>query len=82
MVVPVAQDPAEGVKVYVVVAVLFKAGDHVPTIPLLDVVGKADNDAPVQIAATCVKVGTTGWSTVIEAEPEAIHPLESVPTTE
>jgi len=58
--VPVAQDPAAGVKVYVVVVVLFKAGDHVPTIPLFDVVGKADNDAPVQIAATCVNAGTTG----------------------
>jgi hypothetical protein len=34
------------------------AGDHVPVMPLFDVVGKADNVAPEQIAETCVNVGT------------------------
>ena len=33
-VVVFAQSPAVGVKVYIVVAVLFKAGDQVPVIPL------------------------------------------------
>jgi hypothetical protein len=42
-VVVAAHCPAFGVKVYVVVAVLFKAGDQVPVIPLLEVVGKADS---------------------------------------
>jgi hypothetical protein len=36
-----AHCPAEGVKVYVVVAWLFKAGDHVPVIPFKDEVGNA-----------------------------------------
>ena len=36
------------------------AGLHVPVIPLLDVVGKADNDPPVHIAGTCVNDGTIG----------------------
>ena len=39
--------------------VLFKAGDHVPVIPLREVVGNGDKAAPEQIAATAVKVGTT-----------------------
>ena len=48
-----------------VVAVLFNAGDHVPVIPLVDVVGNADNEAPEQIGATAVKVGVTFGVTVI-----------------
>ena len=36
-----AHCPAVGVKVYVVVAWLFKAGDHVPVIPFKDEVGNA-----------------------------------------
>ena len=39
------------------VAVLFNAGDQVPVIALFEVVGKADNVPPEQIAATAVKVG-------------------------
>ena len=39
-----------------VVAVLFIAGDHVPVIPFVEVVGKV-NDPPEQIGATWVKVG-------------------------
>ena len=44
---------------------LFNAGDHVPVIPLLDVVGNADNVEPEQIAAACVKVGVTFGLTVM-----------------
>jgi len=64
-VVVVAHCPAVGVKVYVVVAVLFKAGVQVPIIPLVDVVGKADKAAPEQIGATAVKVGVTFGFTVM-----------------
>ena len=38
---------------------LFKAGAQVPFIPLVDVVGKAANAVPEQIAATGVNVGVT-----------------------
>jgi len=48
----VAHKPAVGVKTYVVVAILFNAGDQVPVIPLLDVVGKGDNVPPEQIGDT------------------------------
>ena len=61
----VAHKPAVGVNVYVVVAVLFNVGDHVPVIPLLDVVGKGDNVAPEQIADTGVNVGVVFAFTVI-----------------
>ena len=44
---------------------LFNAGDHVPVIPLLEVVGNADKVAPEQIAATGLKVGVTFGVTVI-----------------
>jgi hypothetical protein len=37
--------------------VLLSAGDHVPSIPLFDVVGRV-NELPIQIAETCVNVGT------------------------
>ena len=52
----VAHRPAVGVKVYVVVAVLLIAGDHVPVIALFAVVGRV-NVPPLQIGATCVNVG-------------------------
>ena len=58
-VVAVAHCPAVGVNAYVVVVVLFNAGDQVPVILLRDVVGKAANAAPGQIAATGLKVGVT-----------------------
>ena len=47
------------------VAVLLSAGDHEPVMPLLDVVGNADNVAPEQIGATAVNVGVTTGLTVI-----------------
>ena len=59
-----AHCPAVGVKVYVVVAVLFNAGDQVPEILLFDVVGSAFKVAPEQIAATWVNVGVVRLFTV------------------
>ena len=58
MVAVEAHCPAVGVKVYAVVAVLFKAGAHVPVMLLFDVVGRALNVAPEQMEDTWVKVGT------------------------
>ena len=39
------------------VAVLFSDGDQVPVIPLVDVVGNGDSDAPEHIAATGLNAG-------------------------
>ena len=55
----VAQSPAVGVNVYVVVAVLFIAGDQVPVIPFVDVVGNAGIVAPEQYGPTAANVGVT-----------------------
>ena len=57
------QFPLVGVNVYVVVVVLFIAGDQVPVIALLEVVGNV-NEPPAQIAATCVNVGVVAGFTV------------------
>jgi hypothetical protein len=40
-----------------VVTVLFKDGDQLPVMPLVEVVGKGDNVAPEQMAATGLKAG-------------------------
>ena len=56
MVAVVAHCPTVGVKVYVVVAWLFKAGVQTPVMLLFDVVGSV-NDPPAQIGFTCVNVG-------------------------
>ena len=64
-VVVVAHCPAVGVKVYVVVAVLFKAGAQIPVILLLDVVGNAVSVAPEQIGAAAVNVGAMFGLTVM-----------------
>ena len=69
----IAHCPAVGVKIYVVVAVLFKAGDHVPVIPLREVVGNGDKAAPEQIAATVAKVGVTIGFTVILNVVDVAH---------
>ena len=61
----VAHCPAVGVNVYVVVAVLFSAGAHVPVMPSLDVRGNAASVAPEQIGATAVNVGVTFGVTVM-----------------
>ena len=63
--VVVAHCPFAGVKVYVVVTVLFKAGDHVPVIPLFEVVGNALKVAPEQIGDTGVNVGVILEFTII-----------------
>ena len=72
-----AHNPAVGVKVYVVVAVLFIAGDHVPVTPFVEVVGKAATVAPAQIGATCVNVGVVFGVMVTATEVLA---LSQVPT--
>ena len=40
-------------------AVLSRAGDHVPVMPLSEVVGNADKVPPEQIEDTAVKVGVS-----------------------
>ena len=52
-----------GVNVYVVVALLFIAGLHVPVTPFVDVVGKV-NEPPTQIDPIGAKVGVTLGLTV------------------
>jgi hypothetical protein len=47
-----------GVNVYVVVAKLFKAGDQLPEMPLLEVFGNGDKICPSHIGLTELKVGT------------------------
>ena len=55
------------------VAVLFKAGDQEPVMPLLEVVGSADNVAPEQIGATAVNVGVIAEVTVIVSVAVVAH---------
>ena len=55
------------------VAVLFKAGDHVPLIPLVEVVGNGFNTVPEQIGDTGLKVGVTFWFTVMVNVVEVAH---------
>lgn len=61
-----AHCPEVGVKVYVVVVVLFNTGVQVPVIPFVDVAGNAAKAAPEQIGGTELKVGITTGSIVIE----------------
>jgi hypothetical protein len=49
IVAAVAHWPVAGVNVYVVVAALLNAGDHVPEIPLMEVVGSGDIGSPEHI---------------------------------
>lgn len=56
-VVVVAHCPEFGVKVYVVVWVLSRAGDQLPVIPLSEVDGKAAKAVPAQIAGTVLNDG-------------------------
>ena len=44
---------------------MFNAGDQVPVMPLLDVVGSAVKVAPEQIGATAVNVGVIFGLTVM-----------------
>jgi hypothetical protein len=57
----------------VVVAVLSKAGDHVPVIPLFDVVGNALKLSPEQIALTAVKLGVMFGLTVMVSVVVVAH---------
>lgn len=52
---------------------LFKAGDQVPDIPLLEVVGKADKVSPAQIGATALNVGVSFGVTDIVKVWEVAH---------
>lgn len=45
--------------------VLFKAGDQVPVIPFVEVVGNGDKVAPAHTDATALNVGVTTGLTVI-----------------
>ena len=66
IVVVAAHCPADGVNVYNVVAVLLKAGDQLPVMPSVEVVGKGLIELPLQTGATCENVGTlVGALTVI-----------------
>ena len=44
---------------------LFKAGVQLPLYPFKEVVGSAFKVSPEQIALTAVKLGVTGWLTVM-----------------
>ena len=55
------------------VAVLFKGGDHDPLIPLLDVVGSALIELPLQTGPTELKEGVVGGETVIVNVDEVAH---------
>ena len=55
-----AHCPLFGVKVYVVVVVLFNAGDHDPLIPLLDWAGSGATVAPTQYGPCGEKDGKAG----------------------
>jgi hypothetical protein len=69
----VAHCPAVGVKVYVVVVVLSKAGAHVPVIPLFEVVDSGDKVAPEQIGATALNVGVMLELTTIVSVAVVAH---------
>ena len=72
-VVNVAHCPAFGAKVYNVVCTLFNAGDQVPEIPLLEIVGKADKVSPLQIGFTAENIGVTAGFTIIVKVVDVAH---------
>jgi hypothetical protein len=62
-----------------VVVVLFIAGDQVPVIPLLLVVGNAEIVAPEQKGPTAVKVGVTlGLTVTVNTSPSLQPPAVAV----
>jgi len=78
-VVVAAHCPAEGVNVYVVVALLFIAGLQVPIMPLVDVVGKAGIEDPAQYGPAELKAGVIIGLTVIVSVVVTAHcPAEGV----
>ena len=52
---------------------MFSAGDHVPVIPLFDVVDNAASVVPEQIGATGVNVGVMFGLTVIVSVVVVAH---------
>jgi hypothetical protein len=59
VIVSVVEDAhcVEGLKVYVVVAKLLRAGDQFPEIPLVETVGKGASVCPTQIGLTELNIG-------------------------
>jgi hypothetical protein len=55
------------------VAVLFKAGDQVPVIPLMEVAGKEAKAPPEQIGGIAVKFGVTTGFTTMDNDCEEAH---------
>ena len=79
MVAVVAQSPVVGVNVYVVVAVLFTAGDQVPIMPLFEVVGNAANVAPEHTGFTGVNIGVVfGFTVMVMVAVVAQSPVVGV----
>ena len=60
-------------KVCVVVAVLLIAGFQVPVMPLVDVVGNAGIEAPLQNGPTAANVGVTLGVIVMVSVVEVAH---------
>jgi hypothetical protein len=74
MFVDIEHCPADGVNVYVPLAVLLTtAGDQVPVMPLVDVNGSTGATSPEQIGATAAKVGVTLGVTVISSVVGIAH---------
>jgi hypothetical protein len=65
IVVVVAHCPAVGVKVYVVVVILFRPGVHIPVYPFREVVGRGVITSPTHTAAAGLKTGVMLGLTVI-----------------
>lgn len=77
-----AHCPTPGVKVYVVVSVLFNAGAHVPLMPFCDKVGRAANASPAQMGATAAKLGVTTLPMVVMVVAAVlVQPLISLTVT-
>ena len=55
------------------VAMLFSAGDQVPVMPLVEVVGNAANVAPEHIGATAAKAGIVLGYTVMVSVVVTAH---------
>ncbi len=69
-----AHCPALAVKVYVPdVVLLTVAGDHVPVMPLVEVVGKTGATEPLQIVPTGVNAGVMLELTVTDSVVPATH---------
>lgn len=63
------------------VEVLLKAGDQVPVIPLVEVVGKGEVDSPEQMVCIAgIKTGTNGFIAIFTVVTVAHCPAEGVKT--